>query len=211
MKNTLIIYITMGVLFIVPLILFNLRKIWVRKPPAGVNFYPVRIAFVVIASVLSVVFLVSAYQATLKNRYEIATERLAEKQAQVIIGTVSDTDFRNFVLENGTENVAKSFDETDFPDYGPLKSVRLQLSNSCTPKYWKDVLGFDQTEVISDGNPIYVMYVLEAGDRLDYYVARLVKTDSGWKYDWFGNASDVQIKKIEMPTAKNGKWYTVNK
>lgn len=32
MKATLILYIVMGALFLVPLILFNIRRIFVRKP-----------------------------------------------------------------------------------------------------------------------------------------------------------------------------------
>ena len=38
MKTALMIYIAMGVLSIVPLILFNIRKIWVRRPPDPIQF-----------------------------------------------------------------------------------------------------------------------------------------------------------------------------
>lgn len=211
MKNTLFIYITMGVLFVVPLILGNIKKIWVRRPPDPVKFKPGRFVFTLIASALIIGFLLTAYQYTLTNRYEIATERIATQQAKAIVGTGTMTDFRNFVIKNGTENVAKSFDETVFPDYGSVSSVRFQISDWCIPKYWVNVKGFGQVKTEDKENPVYVMYLIDTGKRQDYYAARLKKTDGGWKYDWFGNATDVQKKTIQMPTLMNGKWYTVQK
>lgn len=211
MKNTLLIYIVMGILFIAPLVLFNIKKIWIRKPPNPVKFKPVRFTIITLMSVIVVAFLIAAYQATLKIRYEIATERAAAKQAEAIVGNISMTDFRDFIIENGTEAVAASFDATGFPDYGDVQSVSFQLSDECKPKNWEGKDGFEQVEVINEENPIYVMYMLKTGDRTDYYVLRLKNTDSGWKYDWIGNASDVQKNKIDMPSPINGQWYTVTK
>ena len=41
MKTALFIYILLGVLSIVPLVAFNIRKIWVRRPPDPIRFKPV--------------------------------------------------------------------------------------------------------------------------------------------------------------------------
>lgn len=40
MKTALFIYILLGVLSIVPLIIFNIRKIWVKRPPDPIRFNP---------------------------------------------------------------------------------------------------------------------------------------------------------------------------
>ena len=84
MKTTLMIYIAMGVLTVVPLLLYNIRKIWVKKPPEPVKFNPVRCVVIVAIAAFIVTFLVNSYHATLRNRYEIATERVAQLHAEVL-------------------------------------------------------------------------------------------------------------------------------
>ena len=48
MKTALFIYILLGVLSIVPLIGFNIRKIWVKRPPDPVRFKPVRFGVILV-------------------------------------------------------------------------------------------------------------------------------------------------------------------
>ena len=48
MKTALMIYIAMGVLSIVPLILFNIRKIWVRRPPDPIQFKASRFCVILV-------------------------------------------------------------------------------------------------------------------------------------------------------------------
>ena len=83
MKATLILYIVMGALFLVPLILFNIRRIFVRKPPAPLKINWGRGLFVVLFSAFLVFFLVCAYRTTMESRYEIAAERIAEQHASM--------------------------------------------------------------------------------------------------------------------------------
>ena len=211
MKNTTIIYITMGILFIVPWIVTNIKKIWVRVPPNSVQFKPGRCVFVTVITAVIVCFLLTAYNATLTNRSEITIERLAVQHAKVLVGKQSIDEFRSFVSDNGTENVAASFDTTTFSSVNNIDLVRFQISDPYIPKYWKDKEGFDQTAVIDSDNPVYVMYLLDINGVNEYYVARLLNTEDGWKFDWFGNANDVQKKAINMPTKINGKWFTVKK
>lgn len=211
MKNTQFLYWLMGVLFIVPLVAFNMKKIWVRRPPHPVKFQPGRMAFVVLVSALITVFLFTAYQQTLNNRYEIAIERIAEKHAEAVVGQAGMSQFHDFIISHGTDNVKSSLETVVYPDYQWASKARFQLSNWCIPKYWKGIEGFDQAAILDDTNPIYLMYVLEINGKQDYYVVRMVKTDDGWQYDWFGNANEAHRKIIKMPTLKNGKWYTVSR
>ena len=209
MKTTLMIFVLMGILFIVPLILFNIRKIWVKKPPEPVKFNPVRFTVITMLSVFIVVFLVTAYNATLKNRYEIALEKLAEQHAAAIVGNQTMEDFEAFLLENGTEYMEGSLDKMDFPDYGDVSEARFQLSNWCIPRYWSENEAFEQVPVLGDENPVYILYRMTAGERNDLFLVRMRNTDDGWKYDTIEMATEEQIQEIKAPREKTGKWYTV--
>ena len=209
MKTTLAIYILLGILFIVPLILFNIRKIWVKKPPDPVKFKPVRFTVIALLCVFIAVFLTTAYRLTLQNRYEIATERLAEQHAQAIVGSQTIDDFRDFLLENGTENLEASLAEMEFPDYGDVSEARFQLSNWCIPRYWTENEAFEQVPVLGDENPVYILYRMTAGERNDLFLVRMRNTDDGWKYDTIEMATEEQIQEIKAPREKTGKWYTV--
>ncbi len=211
MKTTLAIYILLGILFIVPLILFNIRKIWVKKPPDPVKFKPVRFTVIALLCVFIAVFLTTAYRLTLQNRYEIATERLAEQHAQAIVGSQTIDDFRAFLTENGTENLEASLAEMEFPDYGDVSEARFQLSDWCIPRYWEGNEAFEQVEVLDSNNPVYILYRMVAGDRNDLILVRMRNTDDGWKYDAISMATEEQIDVVKAPFEKTGKWYTVKK
>ncbi|HJD23303.1 MAG TPA: hypothetical protein H9694_04065 [Firmicutes bacterium] len=209
MKTTLAIYILLGILFIVPLILFNIRKIWVKKPPDPVKFKPVRFTVIALLCVFIAVFLTTAYRLTLQNRYEIATERLAEQHAQAIVGSQTIDDFRDFLLENGTENLEASLAEMEFPDYGDVSEARFQLSDWCIPRYWEGNEAFEQVEVLDSNNPVYILYRMVAGGRNDLILVRMRNTDDGWKYDAISMATEEQVSVVKAPLEKTGKWYTV--
>lgn len=214
MKTTLVAYIVIGVLFIVPLVLFNIRRIFVRKPPAPMKINWGRAAFVVLFSAFLVFFLVCAYNTTMTSRYEIVTEKIAEMHAKLLTGQASEEEFRAFVVENGTELVEESLDSVDLSDLpGGQEEVRFQLGDRMTPRYWQEEEAFPQTEVLDSESPIYLMYKLEAGGETRFYTLRLRQVEGTWKYDWLGNATDEQLEVMDsgryLPNAQNGKWYEV--
>ena len=216
MKTTLIMYTLMGVLFLVPLILFNIRRFFVRKAPEPMKIHWGRVAFVVLFSAFIVVFLVTSCQTTLRTRYEITLEKIAEAHGQVLTGQTSAEDFRSFVIANGTDNVKASLDEADLTDL-PVGSdeVRFQLGNSMNPRYWQDYSAFEQVDVIGDNNPIYLVYRMKAGGKTGHYTVRLRRVGDRWKYDWFGNATEEQVsimtKQRYLSGEESGKWYPVEK
>ena len=67
MKTALLIYILLGVLSIVPLIAFNIRKIWVKRPPDPVRFKPVRFGVILVLCLFLGTFLTVSYQMTMKS------------------------------------------------------------------------------------------------------------------------------------------------
>lgn len=212
MKETLLIYIVIGVLFIVPLLAFNVRRIFVKKAPDPLKINVVRGVVILLLAGFIAFFLVEAYGYTIHNRYEIAIERVAEKHGEYLTGRITQEDFRAFLEENGTERVLETFDQADLSVPAQADQVRFQLSSQYTPKYWQDNEAFEQTDVVDGENPVYAMYLLQVGDQKEYFVIRMRQTkERGWIYEWFGNASEEQQGAIRMPTEKNGKWYTVRK
>ena len=97
------IYIAMALVSIVPLILFNIRRIWVRRPPEPMKFKPVRFTVILLICVGLGGFLFAGYQVTLHTRYEIATERAAAQHAQVLAGKSTMEDFRQFMKKDCLE------------------------------------------------------------------------------------------------------------
>lgn len=209
MHTTLYIYIAIGVLTLVPLIGFNIRKIWVRRPPEPMRFKPVRCGVITLLSALIVVFLIGGYQATLRNRGEVVLEMLAEQHAQVLIGKSTPAEFRAYLVEHGTDGVGESFDQVDIPSGKVADQARFQRSALCLPQLWKGKEGYEGVEPHSEEDPVYAMYRLEAGGETNYYVVRMTRTDAGWKFDWFGTREDGRDSAIRMPTEENGKWYTI--
>ncbi|MGI6264757.1 MAG: hypothetical protein ACOYJY_04740 [Acutalibacteraceae bacterium] len=211
MNTTLFVYIAMGVLTVVPLILYNIRKIWVRQEPSGVKFNPARCAVIGLIAVLLVAFLIGGYRATLRNRYEIALERLATAHAEVVTGQRDEASFWRFVQENGTDAVADDLQKTALTPSGTASSARFQLSSACRPQFWRDQPAFEQAPVASDDDPLYLLYRLEVNGRESLFAVRMGRTADGWRYEWFGAASEEQAKIIGLPSAINGKWYAVSK
>ena len=116
--------------------------------------------------------------------------------------------FKAFVLENGSDGVGEGLDEIPEPA-SSCDEVRFQISKEYTPKYWNGAEGFATVEDVEDNNPRYLMYKLAAGDETRYYALRLRRIGEDWVIEWFGEANDIQIKKISMPSEINGKWFTV--
>ncbi len=208
MKTALFIYILLGVLSIVPLVAFNIRKIWVRRPPDPIRFKPVRFGVILVICLFIGTFLTVSYQMTMKNRFEIFLERVATEHSRVLVGDQSWDDFKAFVLENGSDGVGEGLDEIPEPA-SSCDEVRFQISKEYTPKYWNGAEGFATVEDVEDNNPRYLMYKLAAGDETRYYALRLRRIGEDWVIEWFGEANDIQIKKISMPSEINGKWFTV--
>ncbi|MCL2489008.1 MAG: hypothetical protein FWE80_10025 [Oscillospiraceae bacterium] len=217
MTNTIIIYIALGILTVIPLFLFNIRRIWVRKPPEPPRFNLPRFCVITAICAVIIAFLYTAAETTFRIRFEITTERLARSFCEMIIGESSEEEFYGFVEEHGTEKVRQSLEKLEYPDIARGKNMYFQISEQCIPKYWQNVEGFEQVPVIGEENPLYVMFVLYPEkpvnidkNKLFYCAARMVKDEDGWKYDWIGNPTEKQLTVIKMPTLLNGKWYGVS-
>lgn len=212
MQATLMFYIVVGVLTIVPLLAFNVKRVFVCKTPEPMKINWVRGVVIILLAALIGVFLFSAYNATLHERYEIALERVATAHSELLLGKQNADAFEQFVTENGTDSVKTSLDAMEYGTPASGTQIRFQLSMQCVPKYWEGVEGFEQVPVLGTENPVYLMYLLEYDGVQHYYAVRLVNDEErGWLYDWIGEASEQQQTVIKMPTQKNGKWYSVTR
>ncbi|MCI8553423.1 MAG: hypothetical protein HFJ80_00555 [Clostridiales bacterium] len=212
MKNTFWIHVVIGVLTIVPLILFNVRRIWVRRPPDPLKFKVGRCIVIGVICVLIGAFLAASYQTAMSTRYEIAIERLARKQAEMLTGQLPAAEFRSFLLENGGEELAASFDRAaedsaGLRTEGGYDEVRFQFSNWLIPRYWEGKEGFEQVPVLSNENPIYIRYVIDTGETELTYAVRMRFTGERWLYEWIGVPNDTQLKDLKM--SPGGKWFAV--
>ena len=81
-----------------------------RRPPEPVKFKASRFCVILVLCIGIGTFLFAGYQATIHNRYEIATERFAQQHAEMLVEKASAEDFRSFVEENGTDNALAAFD-----------------------------------------------------------------------------------------------------
>ncbi len=210
MQATFWFYIAVGMLTVVPLILFNIPRVFVKKAPDPLKINWVRGVVILVLCTLIVTFLCSAYNATLHERYEITLERAAQQHAEALVGRTDGWDeFKAFLTENGTQSLADSLATMDLGENGCTDTVSFQLSSWCIPKYWEGQEGFEQVTVVDAENPVYVMYLLDYNGAQHYIAMRMINTEAGWMYDWIGNATEEQQSIIKMPTQKNGKWYTV--
>ncbi|MBQ4616818.1 MAG: hypothetical protein IJB27_00395 [Clostridia bacterium] len=138
MQATLWFYIIVGLLTIVPLILFNINRVFVRKKPEPMKINWVRGVVILLLCGVIGTFLFSAYSATLHGRYEIALERVATEHAQVLLGQKSAEEFKTFLRENGTENIDASLEALELDTLAQGAEICFQLGNQCTPKYWTE-------------------------------------------------------------------------
>lgn len=212
MKATLLLHIVIGVLFILPLLLFNIRRIFVRKPPEPMRFNWLRCIVILAIAGFIAFFLVCSYQTTMHNRYDIAIERIAEKHAEYLVGLCAKEEFYAFVEENGTDAVGDSLESADLSGLKEgEEEARFQISDWLIPRYWEENEDFPQTEVLGDENPVYLLYRMETGGEQELYLVRMVMTEEGWKYDYFSLATEEQISAMNrhLPSERNGKWYVV--
>ncbi len=208
MQTTLTIYIVIAVLFLLPLVGLNIRRIWVKKAGEATVFNLGRCIGISLISVICLLFLYGSYRTTLTNRPEIALEKIAQAHAKLSLGISSQDEFSAYL--NSISDAQMVVDLEPVPAATGNK-VRFQLSKRCLPKYWKDKETFFIPSQIEDENPIYMSYFLEIDGEQIYYAVCLRKIDTGWKLCWIGEANEDHIKLIEMPSIRNGKWYSVSK
>ena len=214
MKTTLIIYIALWVLTVIPLITFNIKRMRVKNPPDPPH---VNVRFTVIICVLAVFitgFLFMAYKDTINTRYEIAAERYITQHAEYLVGNTDEKGFLNSTKNMRTDSYDTSGLSEVLGKSGSAKTAKFQIGSWIIPKYYKDNPHFPKAEVKGDQNPVYLVYLMVADGKREDYIIRMTRNkDLSWKIDYQGIATNKEMKVAAsgMPSEINGKWYTVAK
>ena len=211
MKTTQVIYWVIWLLIVLPLVLFNIRKILVKEPLQKLKIRWKTFVIVLVCIILSSVFLFSAYRVTITTRYEIAAERVITAHAKYLLGSYDYNGFKAELQEQSSEQYQNTIKEEDFFT-GKAQTVRFQIGDWIIPKYYTDKDVLPSTTVLNNENPVYIFYLLEHDGKRDYYYMRLVRQENhSWRVDAHSPASEEQLDtyRKNLPSTESGKWFTV--
>lgn len=214
MQTAVFVYAVMWVLFIGPLLGFNIKRVYESQPNGRKKMrWPQLIALFVVA--VSITVLLSAsLQSTLVSRYEIASERYARVYAEYLAGEIDKDEYirqSNMLADpGGEENFEKWADAMALSQNG---KARFQISDWIIPKYYQDSEWFPDTNVLSENNPVFVVLLFDNGSEQEYFLIRMISDETGanWKVDYAEPATEEQLKQVNyaVPSQKTGKWFTV--
>ena len=224
MQTTKFIYILMWALFIVPLIGFNVKRFSVKKYGEKRSVKWGFIAFLAALCIFLSVFLLFAYKMTVDTRYELAAEKYIDLHAEYVTGQLT---YDEYITQSGSMRTADADTGAISQELANIQdtskeSVRFQIGNWITPKYFQDDENFPKTEVIDDDNPVFLVYLLDVGSpdtvsddetTLQYYLIEMVwSDDDGWEIAYHAPATDEQLKsaKESLPSLINGKWFAIS-
>ncbi len=213
MQTTLLIYVVIWVLIVVPLVGFNVKRTYVKRYPDKPKIRWGYCAFLAGLSLLLSLFLFGAYQVTISSRYELAAERCIDIHAEYLAGKIDYDEYMDRARACRTpEADTTDFDNELSSENGIATSgIRFQISSWIIPKYYQDDDAFPKTDVIDANNPVYVLYLMDDHSKQTYYTLRMIKESDGWKIDYQAPATEAQIKaaKSALPSQVNGQWFTV--
>lgn len=217
MQTAKLIYISILALVVIPLIAFNLKRIFTRKPGEKMRFQLLPASIMIALIAIASCFLFFSYQATINNRYEIAAERYGRLEAKYLSGMLDIDAY----MEDSKVLRITTFDESGLrerlqtlllPGTG---KVRFQISDWIIPKYYAKEDAFPETQVTGDNNPVFILLRFDLGDgEYTYELIRMTadENQSNWKIDYHGPATEEQVKigGYALPSEKNGQWFNVS-
>jgi hypothetical protein len=217
MQTTLYVYLIMWTMIVLPLLVFNVKRMSVkpfgerRRPKWGF------ISFVVVFIVLVSAFLFSAYTYTLKARYELAAERYISLHAEYITGQMSYEEYIAKTKDLRTFNADTSHlqDELALDSKSNPKSVKFQIGDWIIPKYYLENDLYPDTTMIDDDNPVFLWYRINDAESSTIFLIKMVWKDAnGWQITYHARATEEQANTSEvknsLPSLINGKWYRIS-
>jgi len=212
----------MWAFFIVPLLGFNIKRLSAKKYGEKRKIKWGFITFITILVACITVFLIVAYNMTLNTRYELAAERYVDLHAQYATGKLTYDEYisKSVLLQTPDADTAAFTDTLKSAGNAAPKSLRVQIGNWITPKYYQEYKSYPKVEAIDAENPVFVLYLLDEGSPLTdsddestqfYYLIEMVwNDDGGWKIAYQAPATKEQrtSAKSSLPSQINGKWFS---
>lgn len=219
MKDTIYFYIIVGLMLIVPVIALNARKFTRYEPGVGRKANWKRIVCVAAASVLLGALVVSNCIFTIHYQPYIVSSEFAIRLGRVIEGSQSPEE----MIAGGGDILAVS--DAEMGNFtaalkeaaGTGQTVRFQLGDEITPKYWEDeeifAPYFQGVETGKDF-PVYSVVMLEVDGQLRNYLIGLDRPDSQAKIIGLREASDELVDYCKSKRYIRGeqvlKWHDVD-
>jgi len=217
MQTAGIIYIVMWALFVVPLIGFNIKRFSSRKMGEKRKPKWFFLTFVFVLTIIVSVFLYSAYTYTVHSRYELAAERYIDTHAEYVTGQITYEEYlaKTAGIRTADADTSSLKDELALSDQTTPKSIKFQIGNWITPKYYTNSDLYPVTAAINDQNPVFLWYRLVDGNTTSIYLIEMVWNDAkGWQIAYHARATDEQAKSQDvlnaLPSLINGKWYHIS-
>lgn len=211
MKTTLIVYLIFWLMIVVPLICFNIKKMWIKEPGEHRRFNWKVFITVAVVFVLTSAFLFSAYRVTTRVRYEITAEKYLMLQGEHLTGSRPVEQLENELKAMQTTEY-NTEDQAIF-SYASANQVRFQIGDQITAKY--AAKGYlPEPDEAERENTIYTICLLDIDGRQAYYYLRMIRqSDDTWKIDSVAVATEEQILANQKTFAnkETGIWYTVTR
>jgi hypothetical protein len=216
MQTAKLIYITMLVLFLVPLFGFRIKRMTEKKVGAKRRIKWVSVAVTVVLAVLISGFLYAGYRMTVNTRYELAAESYIDLHARYATGQITEDEF----LKKVAPVLTKDADISGFTKAIPAEgqdagAVRFQIGSRILPKYYTSASysSFPKITPTGDENPIFILYLFDNASTQKYYLVEMVWEDNGgWKIAYHAPATDEQVKAAQttLPSKINGQWFYIS-
>ena len=215
MQTAKMIYLTMLILLIVPLIGFNIKRMSVKQLGAKRRIKWGVVSVIAVLTIFIGGFLFAAYKVTIDTRYELAAERYIDLHAEYVTGQITYDEYiaKTAPLRTADADMSALKDQLATADGTTKKAVRFQISSWIIPKYFSDFPSLPAVEVLGKENPVFLVYRFDDASTVSYYLIEMIwNDDGGWKIAYHVKASDTQAKKAEnnLPTVKNGKWFYIS-
>jgi len=221
MQTAKLIYISIAVLTILPLIVFNIKRFTVRKEGENPRPNIKAIVMVLLASIILGLFLFTHYRFTINYQPQLVLERFINSYSLVISSEIGQDEFFKRVENISTSEFMaekdKMLEQIRLDSKDRTGSIRFQLGEIIYPKYYLAQDIFPKLDGVkeNDRKPIYMLAMLEIDGSREYYILLLDQDESGnrWLINSFNKASqeiiDYASRYNFMKSEYANKWFKV--
>lgn len=215
MQTTKMIYLAILILLIVPLILFNIKRMSAKQLGSKRR---IKWGVVIVIAVLTIFIsgsLFASYKITVDTRYELAAERYIDLHAEYVTGQITYDEYlaKTAPMRTIDADTSTLKDQLATADGTAKKAVRFQISSWIIPKYFSEIPSLPPIEVLDNENPVFLLYRFDDASAVSYYLIEMIWSDAGgWKIAYHVKASDAQYDSVKtnLPSLKNGKWFYIS-
>lgn len=216
MQTARLIYISIGVLIILPLIAFNAKRFKIRKEGENSRLNIKSIILISLASLIIGVFIFTHYKFTIDYQPQLVLERFVSSYSEVESGRIKQADFlektKNLcspgLLSSLTEHLESGQNKTE-------NQVRFQLGEIIYPKNYmeQDIFPTVKDAEKEAQRPIYILAMIEFDKTRKEYIALMDIDNNKWFIDSFEEASEEIVEYANrykfMKSEHANKWFDI--